>query len=462
MILRQFILDDLSSAAYLVGDASAGIAAVVDPHLDVEQYIEAASFYGVEIAHVLETHSHADRVSGHGLLAERGAVVHVHEAAAVDYPHEPFVDGWELELGDVRIRALHTPGHRPEHTAFVLSDRRRGAAPWAVLTGDSLFVSDTARPDLAVDPDDGARDLFRSLHGGLLALPADTELWPGHLGGSLCGGPGMDMKTSSTIGYEREHNPVLGIRDEGEFVDRVTLDLPPQPANFHRIVDINRGPFVTPDDEPEHIDLDDLDERVSRGALVIDPRDSVDFDAGHIPGALSNPARQGGFANRLAWLADPEAEIVLLADSVAAGQHLALLVASVGIGSRPALAIDATAAWAESGRSLTTIRREPADALAELRSLRPDLAILDVRERSEWEAGRIEDAVHRPYHELGDGIPELDPSRPVAVICASGQRAGVAASVLARAGFTEPIHIVDGGVGQAIAASPDLAGVGDV
>lgn len=460
MILRQFILDDLSSAAYLVGDASAGVAAIVDPHLDVEEYLEAASFYGVEIAHVLETHSHADRVSGHGLLAARGAVVHVHEAAAVDYPHEAFVDGWELELGDVRIRALHTPGHRPEHTAFVLSDRRRGAAPWAVLSGDSLFVSDTARPDLAVDPGDGARDLFHSLHDGLLALPAETELWPGHLGGSLCGGPGMDMKTSSTIGYEREHNPVLSIGDEGEFVDRVTLDLPPQPANFHRIVDINRGPFVTPDDEPEFIDVDALGERASRGALIIDPRDSVAFDAGHIPGALSNPSRRGGFANRLAWLADPGADIVLLADSAAAGRRLALLVASVGIGDRPAVAVGGTAAWEASGRTLATIRREPADALARLRATTPDLAILDVRERSEWDARRIAGAVHRPYHELGDGVAELDPSRPVAVICASGQRAGVAASVLARAGFAEPIHIVDGGIARAIVAEPELAAAG--
>ena len=211
MILRQFILDDLASAAYLVGDQATGMAALVDPHLDVEEYLRAANFYGVSIEHVLETHSHADRVSGHGRLAELGATIHIHREAQVSYPHEPFDDGWTLQLGDVEIRAMHTPGHRPEHTAFVLTDRARGPEAWAVLTGDSLFVSDIARPDLAVEAESGARDLHKSLHQGLLQLPPETEVWPGHIGGSLCGGPGMDLKASTTVGYELAHNPLLAI-----------------------------------------------------------------------------------------------------------------------------------------------------------------------------------------------------------------------------------------------------------
>src|SRR3954452_17715007 len=223
MIFRQITHDDLGCASYLVGDQDAGVAAVVDPKFDIEDYLALARYMGVSIEHVIETHNHADHVSGHGrLAAATGAAIHVHRDAGADYAHEPFDDGWELELGSVRVRALHTPGHRPEHTAFALVETARSDEPWAVLTGDTLFVGDIARPDLAVDREEGARDIFRSLNDRLLALPATTEVWPGHLGGSLCGGPGMDMKVSSTIAYERAHNALLGEDDEDRFVERVT------------------------------------------------------------------------------------------------------------------------------------------------------------------------------------------------------------------------------------------------
>src|SRR5918997_2486795 len=233
MIFRQITHDDLGCASYLVGDDEAGVAAVVDPKLAVEEYLALARYMGVRIEHILETHNHADHVSGHGrLAAATGATIHVHRAAEPEYEHEPFDDGWELELGTLRVRALHTPGHRPEHTAFALVDTARGDDPWAVLTGDSLFVGDVARPDLAVEPEDGARAMYGTLHERLLALPPECEVWPGHLGGSLCGGPGMDMKVSSTIGYERRHNDLLRIEDEDEFVERSVAKLAPQPPNF--------------------------------------------------------------------------------------------------------------------------------------------------------------------------------------------------------------------------------------
>src|ERR671936_572184 len=211
MIFRQITHDDLGCASYLIGDEDAGLAAVVDPRLDIDEYLRLARYMGVRIEHVLETHNHADHVSGHGrLVASTGATIHIHRDARPDYDHEPFDDGWELELGALTVRALHTPGHRPEHT------------------GDSLFVGDIARPDLAVDEEDGARDIFRSLRERLLALPETCEVWPGHLGGSLCGGPGMDLKVSSTIGYELRHNELFTEADEQRFVDRAISSLPPQ------------------------------------------------------------------------------------------------------------------------------------------------------------------------------------------------------------------------------------------
>src|SRR3954447_24412095 len=191
----------------MIGDEDAGVAAVVDPRLEIGEYLRLARYLGVSIEHILETHNHADHVSGHGrLAAATGAVIHVHALAAPRYEHAAFEDGWELALGSVVVRALHTPGHRPEHTAVALIARDRGPEPWAVLSGDSLFVGGIARPDLAVEKTEGARGIFHSLHGRLLPLGDDVEVWPGHLGGSLCGGPGIDMKVSSTLGYERRHN----------------------------------------------------------------------------------------------------------------------------------------------------------------------------------------------------------------------------------------------------------------
>jgi glyoxylase-like metal-dependent hydrolase (beta-lactamase superfamily II) len=242
MILRQITHDDLGCASYLIGDEDAGVAAVVDPKLDIDEYLRLARYFGVSIEHILETHNHGDHVSGHGrLAAATGASIHIQEAAGPDYEHEAFGDGWELELGTVRVRAVHTPGHRPEHTAFTLADSQRGPEPWAVLTGDTLFVGDIARPDLAVDKREGAQAIFKSLREKLLALPDQCEVWPDHLGGSLCGGPGMDMKVSSTIGYERDHQELLAVSEEGE---QATASLGPQPPNFENIVALNRGPLV--------------------------------------------------------------------------------------------------------------------------------------------------------------------------------------------------------------------------
>ena len=193
MIFRQFLHEDLGCASYVVGDLDAGVAAVVDPRLYIEEYLALARYLDVRIEHVLETHTHADHVSGHGrLAAATGAAIHIHRLAAPAYDHDPFDDGWVLELGRVHVRALHVPGHRPEHSAFLLTDGERAHEPWAVLTGDSLFVGDIARPDLAVEKEEGAREMFHSLHDRLLALPDETEVLPGH------GKP-------TTIGRERPH-----------------------------------------------------------------------------------------------------------------------------------------------------------------------------------------------------------------------------------------------------------------
>jgi hydroxyacylglutathione hydrolase len=445
VLFRQLTHDDLGCASYLIGDEDAGVAAVVDPRLEIGEYLRLARYTGVRIEHILETHTHADHVSGHGRLsAATGATIHIHRDAAPDYDHDPFDDGWELGLGALRIHALHTPGHRPEHTAFALTDTSRDDAPWAVLSGDSLFVGDIARPDLAIEKHAGAQAIFRSLHERLLTLPDRCEVWPAHLGGSLCGGPGMDLKIASTIGFERAAQPLLGETDAEAFVGALLAGLGPQPPNFERIVARNRGPLHAGAADPEPLTPRQVLLAQERGALVVDVRTELQFDEAHVPGAVAVTAFRAGFGSKLAWIARPEEPIVLIGRDDDDARFAGRLAASVGLEDIAGHLAGGMTSWREERRPVSRVERI---TVPELRDRRDELQVLDVRERDEWESGHIPGAVHLPYHDV-DGIPDgIDPDRPVAAICASGQRAAVAASLLQRAGAREVLHVVDGGVG---------------
>ncbi len=449
MILRQITHDDLGCASYLIGDESAGVAAVVDPRFEIDVYLAMSRYMNVRIEHILETHNHADHISGHGRLAvATGAMIHINRLAEAEYGHEPFDDGWELELGSVVVRALHTPGHRPEHTAFVLTDTARGDEPWAVLSGDSLFVGDIARPDLAVDKAEGARGIFRSLHERLLALPDTCEVWPGHLGGSMCGGPGMDMKVSSTIGYERAHNPLLGEVDEGRFVETMLDRIGPQPPNFAAIVALNRGRLLTSGVEIGPLTPRQVELKRSGGALPVDVRTDPQFDEAHVPGAVCITMLNAGFGSRLAWIADREQEIVLIGRDDDDALQAARLATAVGIRRIGGYLHGGMTSWREERLDVDRIERLDVADLPGAVASDAGLQILDVRHRSEWDEGHIPDSTHTPYHDLHAIPGALDPARPIAVICASGQRAAVAASLLQRRGAEHVIHVTGGGVGS--------------
>jgi rhodanese-related sulfurtransferase len=309
------------------------------------------------------------------------------------------------------------------------------------MTGDSLFVGDIARPDLAVEKTEGARGIFHSLRERLLELGDDVEIWPGHLGGSLCGGPSMDLKVSSTLGFERRHNELLGIGDEDEFVARATANLRPQPPNFQSIVALNRGPL-----RRATVDAHPLTPRQIQqlGAPVIDIRTSLQFDDAHIPGAIWNTILQAGFGTRLAWIAGPEEEIVLVGRDDTDALRAAELAAAVGVTRIAGYLAGGMTSWWEERLPTASIERI---TVPELHERAAELQILDVRERDEWDAGRIPDSVFTPYHDI-QALPEgIDPARPVAVICASGQRSAVGASLLQRYGARTVLHVVDGGVG---------------
>ncbi len=342
-----------------------------------------ARLHGVRIEHVLETHNHADHVSGHGRLARStGATIHIHELAAAEYPHEPFTDGWVLELGNVSVEAIHTPGHRPEHTCFLLRDGSRGGSPWALLSGDSLFIGDVARPDLAVEPREGAADLFRSLHQRLLRLDEEVEVWPGHLGGSLCGGSALDLKTSSTIGFERRHNRALGIAEEAAFVEDAVSSLGDRPPNVERIVSLNRGPLVEGFGTPAPLTPHQVEEAVVAGAVVIDGRTNEQFDEAHIAGALSASAYDTGFATKVSLVAPEGVEVIVVAASNGDERRAAELLAAVGMRVRGFLEGGMTA-WRTEERPVSRIELiEPGELAARLESPQPPL-ILDVRSTAE-------------------------------------------------------------------------------
>src|SRR3954451_12670725 len=333
VLFRQFVDDDLGCASYLVGDEEAGQAVLIDPAFAVDQYLDAAERHEVELVGVLETHTHADHVSGHGRMAlEHGLRVHVHKAAHAAFANEPLEDGTEIELGRVVLRTLHTPGHRPEHCAFAVIDRSRGDEPWLVLTGDSLFVGDAARPDLAVDALDGAEGLFHSLHR-LVALGDGVEVYPGHVAGSLCGAA-MSSKPSTTIGFERQFNAAL-VASFDDFMCKAGGPQPPRPPNLESIVELNRGAFLGA--QPRLV-------RADAGAegVVLDVRDAQAFALGHTAGAVNVPVRGSSFGTKAAFVL-PEQPIVIEAASEAEAQLAARRLWAVGI-----FGLDG---WSEAGGS---------------------------------------------------------------------------------------------------------------
>jgi hydroxyacylglutathione hydrolase len=444
MLFRQVLHEDLGCASYVIADG--GEAAVVDPKWQIEDYLELAHEHDVRIRHVLETHNHADHLSGRGrLAAATGATLYVSAEAGAEYDHEPLEEGTVIELGRARITALRTPGHRPEHLAFVVDDRSREETPWLLLTGDSLFVGDVARPDLAVEPEEGARGLHRSL-ARLLEHEDFVEVWPGHVGGSLCGGPGMSEKPGSTIGFERRFNPLARIAGEDDFVRELTAAPQPQPPNFERIVELNRGPLLAETAALEPLAPAGAQALLDAGAVLVDGREPREFDAVHVLGSLSVTQAHSGVGTRAAWVVEPDADVVVLAASDADARTLAGSLEAIGFRSLKGFVAGGIGAWQAAGlETASTPAIDPAELVRRLEG--GGVTLLDVREDDEWDEGHVEGSLHVPYHELRDGVPaEIPRDQAVAVACSAGNRSSLAASLLRRAGLENVVHVTDGGV----------------
>lgn len=446
MFFREVLNEDLSCASYLIADG--GEAVVVDPKWEIEEYLDIAEDNGFDIAHIVETHNHADHVSGRGRLAEAtGATIHISKDAGVEYEHEPLSDGDEIHVGGARITAMATPGHRPEHVSLLVRDTTRSEEPWMLLSGDSLFVGDLARPDLAVEAEEGARGIFRSL-GTLAELEDFVEVRPAHIGGSLCGGPGMSKKPDSTIGYERRFNPYLRIENKEEFVRTMTAEQAPQPPNFERIVELNRGPLLRDAAAPEAL----LPRRVKRlveedGAVLIDGRDQREFDAAHVPGSINVTMNQSGVGTRAAWVVDPDAEVITTADGDEEALRMARMLEAVGFRNVKGYLAGGISTWRSTGLVTETTPALDVPALAG-RLKAGEVTLLDVRSEAEWRAGHVEGSINVPYQRLRDEIPDevREADRPLAVACSGGIRSSIAASLLERAGVEDIEHVADGGV----------------
>jgi hydroxyacylglutathione hydrolase len=386
-------------------------------------------------------------VSGHGRLAHAtGATISISRDAGAKYEHRPLEDGDVVDVGSVRITALATPGHRPEHLAFLVADAERSDEAWLAVTGDSLFIGDVARPDLAVEPDEGARGLFRSVRR-LLELEDFAEAWPGHVGGSLCGGAGMSEKPGSTIGFERRFNRFLAIREEDDFVRALTSDLAPQPPNFERIVELNRGPLLTEAASLPPLAPARVNNLLEGGATLVDGRPTRDFDAAHVPGSLNVTMLRAAVGTRAAWVVEPDSDVVVTAATDEEARRLGRLLEAVGFRRLLGRLAGGVPAWRDAGLETGSTPAIDVGELAE-RLRNGNVRLLDVREDDEWQEGHVSGSLHIPYHELRDGVPaELrNGGPPLAVACSVGNRSSIAASLLKRAGVDDLVHVAEGGV----------------
>jgi glyoxylase-like metal-dependent hydrolase (beta-lactamase superfamily II)/rhodanese-related sulfurtransferase len=446
MYFEQFYLGCLSHASYMI--ASEGVATVVDPQRDVALYIEEAAKNGLAIRHIIETHLHADFVSGHRELAAlTGATIHIGARAGASFPHQPVKDGDEIRFGQCVLRFLETPGHTPEAVSVLVTDLERGTQPFAVLTGDTLFVGDVGRPDLSADftPPQLAGMLYDSLHQKLLTLPDEVQLFPAHGAGSLCG-RNMSAERSSTIGREKKLNYALQARTRDEFVRLLTEDLPERPEYFTKDVEINRAGAGSLAELSPLAALTSVEVKAKQdaGALVLDTRPAAQFAESHIPGSIQI-GLVGQFASWAGTLLGLEQDIILIAEDQERAAESRMRLARVGIERVVGFVADGIAGWTHAGLPIARFAQVLPQELQRKLLENPDsLQVVDVRRDSEWEAGHVGGAAFVTLSRLSQRVDEIDRTKPVAVYCKGGYRSTIAVGLLQRAGFRDIINVIGG------------------
>ncbi len=462
MILEQYYLGCLAHASYLVADERSGDAVVVDPQRDVEQYLEDAERLGCQIGHVILTHFHADFVAGHLELRERvGATIHLGARAKADYAFEPMGDGDVMQLGGLRLEVLETPGHSPESISILVFDPTHSELePYAVLTGDTLFIGDVGRPDLRASLGWSAEDLgsmlYDSVHRKLAGLPDDTLVYPAHGAGSLCG-KNLSTDTVSTIGVQRSYNYAMQPMSRERFIEIVTTDQPDAPGYFTYDAVLNASEHPTLDQALEReltpLTLEQALALAGEGAQLLDTREAARFEGAHLGGSL-NVGLGGSFATWSGTLLDHDRPIVVIAEPGREAEA-ATRLGRIGFDNVAGYLSGGMQQVEESGARVARTERITAGSLAEASRGPGAPLVIDVRAPGEWEAGHIDGAINVPLSRLADELDELPADRLVVVYCASGYRSGIAASLLRRAGRTEVADLVGGlEAWKATAAAP--------
>jgi len=444
MYFEQFYLGCLAHASYML--ASQGEAIVVDPQRDVDIYLKASAEHDVKIRHIFETHLHADFVSGHKELATRtGATIYIGANAGAKFPHIAVHDGFELRVGKLLLKVLDTPGHTLESICLVITDEEKSPNPWAVLTGDTLFIGDVGRPDLSTThtpPELGAM-LYESLHQQLLALADEVLVYPAHGAGSLCG-RNMRAERSSTIGTERLTNYALQIKTKEEFIRQLTTNLPTRPEYFLQDAEINREGAPTLSDLPElpPISAAQLKSMLDDGVIALDVRPGDQFAHQHVPGSI-NIALSGQFASWAGTVLGLTARPVLIADSPDQLSEARLRLARVGLEDPRGYLNGGVEAWKQAGFALAELPQITVQVLHD--RLRSEISqVLDVRREPEWHAGHVEGATWWPLDNFKVSAPEIDRDRPISVHCKGGYRSMIACSLLQRAGFKKVTNVIGG------------------
>ena len=445
VILEQFYLGCLAHASYLIG--SEGEAAVVDPQRDVRIYLDAARQHGLRIAHIIETHLHADFVSGHQELAETtGATIYLGGGSGATFAHRAVRDGDEIEFGKCRLRFLETPGHTLESISVVVTDLERGGDPQAVLTGDTLFIGDVGRPDLSDThtPQQLAGLLYESLQNKLLALPDAVRVYPAHGAGSMCG-RNISADRNSTIGRERLTNYALQPMTRERFVEVMTQDLPERPEYFQRDVDENRRGAAALESLAQISALlpDEVMRRQQEGATVLDTRTATMFCSGHVPGSIQI-GLGGQFAAWAGAILGLDRDLILVTEDDQAAEEARLRLARVGIERVVGKLRGGIAGWALAGLDLAEIEQVPVHDLRAEMDRNRELSVVDVRAQAEFSQGHVPGALLRPLPQLGKSTKSLDPHKLTAVHCKGGYRSTIACSLLEAQGFERVMNVLGG------------------
>lgn len=448
MIIQQFFVNGLAQSSYLLGGSKT--CAVIDPRRDVRIYLDTAKAMGLKITHILETHLHADFISGHLDLSDKtGAKIYVPKAGKCEFEHVGLSEGDTVEIEDTVLKILETPGHTPEHISYVVFDRSRGNDPAALFCGDTLFVGDVGRPDLFPDQSkELASQLYDSLHGKLLKLPDFCEVYPAHGAGSLCG-RAMSAGRTSTIGYERKYNDALQIRDKGRFIASLTTEMPEAPDHFSRCSNVNRkGPTLVKN-LPALTPLDPISFSVKiqdKNTVILDIRSYEAFGGQHVPGSYHIDFG-GNFATFAGWVLPPNADILLVAEKTEETEEAVVWLRRVGLDQAIGYLDGGMYEWAKAGLPTEHIPQFSAEDLNKRITSGPKIGLIDVRARKEYENGHLEGAVNIPAPDLRKRYQVLDGRTSIVLICNTGHRSSLGASILKQKGIKEVFNLAGGMTG---------------